>query len=157
MRFEGRHFQRIMSPTFCATKQGKIFKHIHFSQRQRARMGTKTPDKLCLPRYSCNLTRCTFYSLRSCSSSDDDRIERQIVGKPTGGAGEGELIATSHPPHRHTKRMDRPTLLEKGPAVKDLRHVRFSADFDVNATFFQDGQKGYWSHPPNHGDFSVPA
>ena len=85
-------------------------------------MGIKTPDKLCLPRCSRNLTGCTFCSFRSCRSPDDDRIEGQIVGKPTGGTGEGELIAISHPPHRHTKRMDRPTLLEKGPAVENLTH-----------------------------------
>jgi hypothetical protein len=34
---------------------GKIFKHIHFSQGQRGRMGTQTPDKLCLARCSRNL------------------------------------------------------------------------------------------------------
>lgn len=45
-----------------------------------------------------------------------------MVSGPAGGAAEDQAVVIIHSFDNHTEWMDRPTLLEKGPAAKDLSH-----------------------------------
>jgi hypothetical protein len=56
--------------------------------------------------------------------SNDDGTERDIMGKPAGGTGKGQLIGARDTPDRNAQRMRRPTLLEKRAAMKDMPHRR---------------------------------
>lgn len=86
-------------------------------------MRIETADKLRLPSlWRRRLTRRIARLLQHGRCSDDHGTKDQVVDKPTGGTAQDQPIPLGHPFDQHAERMDRPTLLKKGPAAKDLGH-----------------------------------
>jgi hypothetical protein len=123
VRFKRRDGQSIMAPAVSAADEGPIFEYVHLAERERRRMRLETPGELSQSLFFTHrISRQAVRLAERHRGFRHDGGQGKMMDEPAGAATEYQCAMFGHPFHRHTQRVDRPTLLQEGSAANDLRH-----------------------------------